>query len=245
MSSVKRVLVYGGSGALGDCLVKHFASKNYWVASIDLKENPSASTNIIIDPNQSLVEQQKSIESHLSPLIASDESKLDAILNVAGGWAGGNAKDGDKLIASTDLMWKQSVWSSLIAASIASKYLRPKGVLTLPGAAAALNATPGMIGYGVAKAAVHQLAKSLAFNDAGENKSGLPSGAFVAAILPVTLDTPMNRKWMPKADTSTWTPLSYVVNLMDKWIDDEQVRPPSGSLVKLVTTDNNTDISLY
>ena len=26
----------------------------------------------------------------------------------------------------------------------------------------------------------------------------------------ITLDTPMNRKWMPKADTSTWTPLEYI-----------------------------------
>lgn len=26
----------------------------------------------------------------------------------------------------------------------------------------------------------------------------------------VTLDTPMNRKFMPKADFSSWTPLEYV-----------------------------------
>ena len=37
--------------------------------------------------------------------------------------------------------------------------------------------------------------------------SGLPEESCVAAILPVTLDTPMNRKWMAKADQTTWTPL--------------------------------------
>lgn len=26
----------------------------------------------------------------------------------------------------------------------------------------------------------------------------------------ITLDTPMNRKFMPKADKSTWTPLDFV-----------------------------------
>lgn len=62
-----------------------------------------------------------------------------------------------------------------------------------------------MIGYGMAKAAVHQLTRSLAGND-----SGLPNDALVVSILPVTLDTPMNRKWMPKADFSTWTPLTEV-----------------------------------
>lgn len=55
-----------------------------------------------------------------------------------------------------------------------------------------------MIGYGAAKAAVHQITKSLA----AEN-SGLPNGSAVLSILPITLDTPMNRKWMPKADFST------------------------------------------
>ena len=37
----------------------------------------------------------------------------------------------------------------------------------------------GMIGYGMAKAAVHQLTYSLA-----QNNSGLPAGAIVATILP-------------------------------------------------------------
>lgn len=62
-----------------------------------------------------------------------------------------------------------------------------------------------MIGYGMAKAAVHQLTSSLAAKN-----SGLPEDSLVVAILPVTLDTPMNRKWMPNADTSTWTPLDFV-----------------------------------
>lgn len=62
-----------------------------------------------------------------------------------------------------------------------------------------------MIGYGMAKAAVHQLTKSLA-----SEKSGLPKNSLAVAILPITLDTPMNRKWMPNADFSTWTSLDFV-----------------------------------
>ena len=62
-----------------------------------------------------------------------------------------------------------------------------------------------MIGYGMAKAAIHQLVKSLA-----ADKSGLPDGTFVAATLPITLDTPMNRKWMPNAGKNSWSGNSYV-----------------------------------
>lgn len=62
-----------------------------------------------------------------------------------------------------------------------------------------------MIGYGMAKAAVHSLTRSLAAED-----GGLPTDTLTVAILPVTLDTPMNRKWMPKADHTSWTPLEFV-----------------------------------
>lgn len=42
-------------------------------------------------------------------------------------------------------MIRQSVWSSLIAAKLASKFLNDNGLLTLTGAKAALDPTPGII----------------------------------------------------------------------------------------------------
>lgn len=241
MSSIKKILVYGGSGALGNTLVNHFKSKNYWVVSVDLKENSNASANILLNADSSLFDQQKSLEDSLVNLL-NDNSKLDAILNVAGGWAGGNCSNKD-FLKNSDLMWKQSVWSSLISCSIASKHLNESGVLTLPGAAAATGSTPGMIGYGMAKAAVHQLTKSLASStDKENNQTGLPNNTFVAALLPVMLDTPMNRKWMPKEDFSTWTPLEFIAELFEKWINNSE-RPPNASLVKLVTKDNVSTLS--
>ena len=115
-------------------------------------------------------------------------------------------------------MWKQSVWSSAIAAALAANHLKAGGCVVLPGlysslsdykvnlrfdtplislyllqfldkflklndfrfvsgAKPALAGTPGMIGYGMAKAAVHQLVKSLSCP-----KSGLPEGAFCAGV---------------------------------------------------------------
>ena len=82
----------------------------------------------------------------------------------------------------------------------------------------------------MAKASVHHLVSSLA-----APKGGLPTNATVHAILPITLDTPMNRKWMPKADVSTWTPLEFVAELFLNWTSDVSKRPVNGSLVQLVT----------
>jgi hypothetical protein len=42
-------------------------------------------------------------------------------------------------------MWRQSVWSSTIAAKIAAQFLKDGGLLSLPGAKPALGPTPGNI----------------------------------------------------------------------------------------------------
>ncbi|KAG8003830.1 Dihydropteridine reductase [Nibea albiflora] len=153
--AANRVIVYGGRGALGSKCVQHFKANGWWVASIDMVANEEANENVIVKMSESFTEQAGQVTTDVAQLLG--EHKVDAILCVAGGWAGGNC--GSK----------------------------------------------GMVGYGMAKAAVHQLCKSLA----GKN-SGMPSGAAAVAILPVTLDTPMNRKFMPDADFSSWTPLEYI-----------------------------------
>lgn len=233
MAEARRVIVYGGRGALGSAIVKYFRDRSWWVGSIDLVANDEAHANIVVGAGESWTDQETEISGKIAEVLG--ENKVDAVLCVAGGWAGGNAASKD-LVKNSDLMWKQSVWTSVIASSIAARHLKEGGAVVFTGAQAAIQGTPGMIGYGLAKAAVHQLVKSLA-----EPKSGLPSDAFVAAILPVTLDTPMNRKFMPKADFSSWTSLETVATLLHKWSDAND-RPQNGSLVQLLTSGGATEL---
>lgn len=233
--ATKRVLIYGGKGALGSSCVSHFKTQKWWVANVDSKPNDDADMNIIVKINDGLVDQESSVISELKNHLK--ENVLDAVICVAGGWAGGNASSND-FAKNCELTWKQSVVTSVIASSVAAKFLKEGGLLTLTGASGALGATPGMIGYGMAKASVHHLTKTLAASG-----SGLPANCTAVAILPETLDTPMNRKWMPKADTSSWTSLDFVSSLFLKWSDNEE-RPASGSLVKLCTKNNATEIQI-
>uniref|UniRef100_A0A8D8XWR3 Dihydropteridine reductase n=1 Tax=Cacopsylla melanoneura TaxID=428564 RepID=A0A8D8XWR3_9HEMI len=231
-----KIFIYGGRGALGSAVVSHFKAQNWWVGSIDLNPNDQADANIIVNKDDAWLEQETTVLAELKSILAGD--KIDAVICVAGGWAGGNAAAKD-FVKNADAMWRQSVWSSVLAASIAAKHLKPGGFVSLPGAKPALSGTPGMIGYGMAKAAVHQLTKSLACEN-----SGLPENSLAIALLPVTLDTPMNRKWMPDADTSTWTPLQYVAELFWKWTNGQE-RPPNGSLIELETKNNETKLNFH
>lgn len=232
-SNAGRVLVYGGKGALGSSIVSHFKARNWWVASIDMSSNDEAHENVIVKPSDSWVEQETEVISAVQKVL--EQGKVDALICVAGGWAGGSAASKD-LIKNSDLVWKQSVWTSVLSAKLAAGHLKEGGLLTLTGAKAALEGTPGMIGYGMAKAAVHHLVKSLA-----APKSGLPEKAVTVAILPVTLDTPMNRKFMPNADFSSWTSLAYVAELLHKWATGNDC-PKSGSLIQLVTENDVTEL---
>lgn len=47
------------------------------------------------------------------------------------------------LVKNADLMWKQSVWTSVIASSVSAHHLKEGGMLVLTGAQSALKATPG------------------------------------------------------------------------------------------------------
>ena len=136
----------------------------------------------------------------------------------------------------TELCVEQSMVSSVVSAQLASKFGAHGCLLLLPGAVAAKGATPSMLAYGMAKAAVHQLTASLSHKEAG-----LPPDSTVLCMLPVTLDTPMNRSAMPDADRSTWTPLTAVADRVLEWSSNTNL-PPTGSLVSFITKDGKTTL---
>ena len=48
-----------------------------------------------------------------------------------------------EFVKNADMMWKQSVWTSGISAAVAAKHLKEGGLITLPGAAPAVEGTAG------------------------------------------------------------------------------------------------------
>lgn len=157
---------------------------------------------------------------------------FDVIFCTAGGWAGGDASSLD-MLDGVESMYSACIASAAASAYLASSLLKPGGMLVLTGSAAALGGTPGMLGYGMAKAATHQLVASLS---AGE---GLPAGVRTVAVLPGVIDTPGNRGGMPDADTSTWTPASAIAEQVLQW-ESLPATAPSGSMWEPVTADGKT-----
>jgi len=126
------------------------------------------------------------------------------------------------------------------------------------GATAALQPTPGMIGYGVSKSAAHHFVQTLgattglAVSSKSLRKEGRKArrhyesldSLSVVGILPTILDTPTNRAAMPDSDFEEWTKPLDIAKEIGTWVSTPPLRPHSGSLVKVFTSAEGTHFQL-
>jgi NAD(P)-dependent dehydrogenase (short-subunit alcohol dehydrogenase family) len=121
--------------------------------------------------------------------------RLDVLANLAGGFATGPADD----LARMRALWEQNVASAVIptAACLVPMRARGYGRIVSVAAGSALKAGRNSAGYAMAKSAVVRWTEALA----AETKD---QGITANAILPGTIDHPVNRANLPKADPKTW-----------------------------------------
>ena len=162
------ILVYGGAGQLGDAVIASFQAAGFTTVSVDFRDSPKATFSITLTGSL-----QKDVDTVIETL-TNKNIKFDTIVCAAGGWTGGDIKS-PEIFGGIDKMWKFNVESAVASSHIAAHFLKENGLLVLTGAAAGLGPTPGMIAYGITKAATHHLVASLAANG-----GGLPNGATVA-----------------------------------------------------------------
>jgi len=121
--------------------------------------------------------------------------RLDVLASLAGGFGTGPADD----IAKIDALWQQNVATAVVPAAACLVPMRARGYGRIVSVAAgsALKAGRNTAGYAMAKGAVVRWTEALA----AETKD---QGITANAILPATIDHPVNRAKMPKADPKTW-----------------------------------------
>lgn len=210
----RRVLIMGAGGQLGRKVGEVFGARQWLTLGADTSIHQAPVLRAI--PVASGVPpevQSQALLAHLQEILGNE--KLDAVVNVAGGFAMGSAAE-PEVVARTRAMVESSLYTSVLAARAAAVHLRPGGLLVLPGACAALGPTGWSLPYGAAKAAVHHLVRSLA--DA--ESAGMPAGAKTIGLAPQTLDTAQNREAMPDADRGSWATLEEVAEQLAAWCAD-------------------------
>ncbi len=122
--------------------------------------------------------------------------RLDALINIAGGFAFEAVAEGDP--RTWQHMYALNVLTALNASRAAIPHLAASASARIVniGAIGALQAGAGMGAYAASKAGVHRLTEALAAEWKGK--------ITVNAVLPSIIDTSANRASMPKADFTKW-----------------------------------------
>jgi 3-oxoacyl-[acyl-carrier protein] reductase len=191
----KVIVVTGASGALGKVLVEAALGRGARVAGVD-----HAPTQVPATPGRlelggvdltDAAQAGKAMDA-----VVSHFGRLDALVNIAGGFAFEAVAEGDP--RTWQHMYALNVLTALNASQSAIPHLAAAGTgrIVNVGAMGALQAGAGMGPYAASKAAVHRLTEALAAEWKGR--------ITVNAVLPSTIDTAANRASMPKADFTKW-----------------------------------------
>ena len=191
----KVIVITGALGALGRVVVESAAKRGARVAGIDHAPALTGASGERIELGHvdlsDAAEAKKAIDA-----AAAHFGKLDALVNIAGGFIFETVADGD--VKGWERMYALNVLTALNASRAAIPHLlsSPAARIVNVGAMGALQAGAGMGPYAASKAGVHRLTEALA----AEHKGKIT----VNAVLPSTIDTAANRISMPKADFSKW-----------------------------------------
>src|SRR4051794_36976946 len=191
----KVIVVTGALGALGRVVADQALARGARVACVDHAPTqvPATPDRLelggvdLTDPAQT----KKAIDA-----AAKHFGKLDALINIAGGFAFEAVADGDP--KTWQRMYALNVTTALNPSRAAIPYLvaSTAGRIVNVGAMGALQAASGMGAYAASKAGVHRLTEAMAAEWKGR--------ITVNAVLPSIIDTSANRASMPRADFGKW-----------------------------------------
>ena len=191
----KVVVVTGALGALGKVVAETALARGAKVAGVDhvTSQLPATATRIELGgvDLSDAAQAKTAIDA-----AAAHFGRLDALINIAGGFAFETVVDGDS--KTWQRMYALNVATALNASRAALSHLASAsaGRIVNIGAMGALQAGAGMGAYAASKAGVHRLTEALAAEWKGK--------ITVNAVLPSTIDTAANRASMPNADFAKW-----------------------------------------
>ena len=201
----KVVVITGASGALGKVVADTAIARGARVAGIDYANAKSGTTADRIELGgvdlSDAAQAQQAVDA-----AAAHFGRLDVLVNIAGAFAFETVADGDP--KTWQRLYMINVTTALNASRAAIPHLvaSAAGRIINIGALGALQAGAGMGAYAASKGGVHRLTEALA--------AELKGKVTVNAVLPSTIDTPANRRDMPKADFATWVTADELANVI-------------------------------
>jgi len=218
------VLITGANGGLGRAVTEAFLEAGATVAGVGRGNAPPSGASRFIGLTADLTdpgEAARAVEGALS-----QAGRLDALIHLAGGFAGGQPVSG-----TDDATWKLMLDLNLNAAFYTIRAALPpllaagRGRIVAVGSRTALEPAARLSAYGVSKAGLVALIRTVALELRG-------SGVTANAVLPSVIDTPANRAATPGADFSKWVAPESIARLI-LWLSSDAAADVNGAAVPI------------
>jgi NAD(P)-dependent dehydrogenase (short-subunit alcohol dehydrogenase family) len=218
------VVVTGASGALGSAVAETFAADGATVAAVDVV--PPEDEDALLDPEPlAFYEADLTAEDSVVRTvdeIVTDHGGIDALLNIAGTWRGGDPvheTDADLF----DMLFDVNLKTAFLTSKHAIPHLREaSGSIVSVSARSSLEGGEGDALYRATKAGIRLLMESIAAENEGVVRAN--------AVMPSVIDTPMNREMMPDADHDAWVDPEEIAQVME-FLCSEAAGVTSGAAV--------------
>ncbi len=224
----KTVLITGAKGGLGNSVTNAFLDAGATVVgvarSIANADFPNERFTAIAADLSSVADATKIVQT-----VVGKTGRIDALVHLVGAYAGG------KSIAETDdatldnmIALNFRVAFYMFRAVLPQMISQGAGRIIAIGGKAAVEPVPMAALYAATKAALVSLVRTAA----QENKD---RGITVNALLPGTMDTPVNRAMDPKADFSKWVDTKQVASLL-VYLASDQASQINGAVIPVYGT---------
>jgi NAD(P)-dependent dehydrogenase (short-subunit alcohol dehydrogenase family) len=218
----KTIVITGAFGVLGRAAAELAAQQGARVAMLDVKVGAQSVTAPDLAIAVDLTDLKAATRAMQS--VRATTGAIDALLNIAGGFAWETVSDGD--VATWERMFALNLKTALTASKAALPHLiEARGAIVNVGAASAVKAESGIGAYTASKQGVMKLTESLAAELKGKVR--------VNAVLPSILDTPQNRADMPNADPSKWVQPAELARVM-LFLASDEASAVTGALVPVI-----------
>jgi NAD(P)-dependent dehydrogenase (short-subunit alcohol dehydrogenase family) len=197
-------LVAGGTGGLGRAVSLKFLAEGAVVVTTyrtqgeldDLLKEAGADAARLEGHRVDATDEEAT--RRLVETVVGRHGRLDALVNTVGGYAGGvKLADLDTKVLEQMLALNLRSGYALARAVLPTMLGNGRGAIVNIAAKAALEHPARAAAYAASKAAALALMSSLAAETLG-------TGVRVNSVLPSVIDTPANRKAMPKAEFAKW-----------------------------------------
>ena len=225
----KVVLVTGANGGLGRYVTQAFLDAGAIVVGTSRRIQQADFGNPSFTALAAEISTREGAKNLIDQVVARFR-KLDVLAHTVGGFSGGQS------IVDTDDATFQRMFDlnlnsvfHILRAALPPLRNTGNGRIIAIGSRAALEPGAGVGAYSASKAAMVSLIRTVAL----ENKD---AGLTANVVLPGTMDTPANRKAMPKADVGKWVQPSSVAQLV-VWLASEAGKDVNGSAIPVYGKD--------